>query len=64
MKRVFGVFVLSLVVVSSLISVSCKKNKEDNSLLYIFGSSLLNQPSSTCENKSGFVICIPPGLRQ
>jgi len=63
------IFTKKLFLVCSIILVlfafSCKKKKEDKSLLLLFGTLLLQQNASTeCENKTGFVICIPPGLRQ
>ena len=43
--------------------VSCKKEKKDNTPLLILLALMLSKKED-CENKSGFVICIPPGLRQ
>jgi hypothetical protein len=36
-------------------------NDDLNLLLLLYGWAVLNQ--NTCQNQSGLVICIPPGLR-
>ena len=43
----------------------CKKKKDNKSGLFLLGLLYLQQSNtSDCENKTGLVICIPPGLRQ
>ena len=40
-----------------------KKEKDDNTLLLLLAAAVLGT-NPGCQNQSGLVICIPPGLRQ
>ncbi len=41
-----------------------KDDKDDNTALWLLAAAALLGGSSGCQNQSGLVICIPPGLRQ
>ncbi|MDH5657628.1 MAG: hypothetical protein OEZ34_17060 [Spirochaetia bacterium] len=60
------IIIFSILFLISLISFqNCKKEKDQGDMQLGFLSLFLLSASNTndCQNSSGFVICIPPGLR-
>ena len=60
MKKIIIALVLTTIMVFS----ACKQKDKDKDLLLLLGlgAIIINNNNNTCQNTSGLVICIPPGI--